>query len=98
MCDSKKECRNCVFLEKTFHGIKDLTTREYWIMTEVFVYLHGSDVCNFSKNVGFNAYDYIVESHHETLNHMSEAEINDIDLYKNKQDVIEYIMQFKERT
>lgn len=22
-----------------------MTAREYWIMTEVFVYLHGSDAC-----------------------------------------------------
>jgi hypothetical protein len=28
---------------------KDATKREYWLMTEVFVYLHGSDVCNYNK-------------------------------------------------
>ncbi len=26
-----------------------MTSREYWIMTEVFVYLHGSDECKDSK-------------------------------------------------
>lgn len=42
-------CQHCEFIEKTFGDIlktKDSTNREYWLMTEVFVYLHGSDVCN----------------------------------------------------
>jgi len=30
------------------HGEKN-SAREYWIMTEIFVYLHGGDSCNESK-------------------------------------------------
>ena len=48
---SKKinKCEHCKFIQKTFGRIlkrNDSTNREYWLMTEVFVYLHGSDVCN----------------------------------------------------
>lgn len=37
------ECPHCKFLLETFTGNTD---REYWLMTEVFVYLHDGDVCN----------------------------------------------------
>ena len=43
------KCKHCEFLEKTFGKIlkkKDSTNREYWLFTEMFVYLHGVDYCN----------------------------------------------------
>lgn len=48
------ECPHCEFIEKTFGDIlksKDSTNREYWLMTEVFVYLHGSDICNLTTKI-----------------------------------------------
>lgn len=47
--DNKKDCPHCEFISKTFNGVHELTPREYWLMTEVFVYLHKSDVCNLNK-------------------------------------------------
>ena len=44
----EQKCKHCEFIDKTFGEILksiDSTNREYWLMTEVFVYLHGSDVC-----------------------------------------------------
>ena len=45
------ECPHCKFIEKTFcsdHPID--SNRNYWHMTEVFVYLHdGKDYCNWRK-------------------------------------------------
>jgi len=41
-------CQHCVFLEKTFTNTVD-NEREYWLMTEVFLYLHNSDVCEEDK-------------------------------------------------
>ncbi|KKK97728.1 hypothetical protein LCGC14_2649850 [marine sediment metagenome] len=46
------KCDHCIFIEKTFSKIlqrDDSTNREYWIMTEVFFYLHNSDICRKSK-------------------------------------------------
>lgn len=43
-------CQHCKFIDKVFTPTlkkKDSTNREYWLMTETFLYLHGSDVCNF---------------------------------------------------
>ena len=49
-----KECEHCKFIEKLgnyLHSCEDgMSPREYWIMTEIFVYLHGSDVCNGEEN------------------------------------------------
>ena len=43
----KGNCKHCKWIEKIFPDIKDMTNREYWIMTEVFVYLHdGKDYCD----------------------------------------------------
>ena len=39
-------CKHCNFINKTFPSVDDMTSEVYWIMTEVFVYLHGSDTCN----------------------------------------------------
>jgi hypothetical protein len=49
-------CKHCEFLYKTFDitNRTDTTTREYWLFTEMFVYLHdGKDYCTdieFNKN------------------------------------------------
>ena len=45
---SKTECPHCKFLFDTFLADLKCTYREYYLMTEVFVYLHGGDVCNWS--------------------------------------------------
>ena len=38
-------CKHCEWINKVFNF--DMTNREYWIMTEVFVNLHnGKDYCN----------------------------------------------------
>lgn len=46
------ECPHCKFLYETFLEDSDPYSgeRDYYLMTEVFVYLHGEDECNyFSK-------------------------------------------------
>jgi len=40
-----KKCKHCEFLYQTFGEIEQLNPREYWLFTEIFVYLHGSDEC-----------------------------------------------------
>ena len=44
------KCKHCEFLRKTFGSdshIKKLTPREYWLLTEVFCYLHDDkDYCD----------------------------------------------------
>lgn len=45
-----KRCPYCKWIGKIFHNAKDMTNREYWIMTEIFVYLHnGKDYCDGEK-------------------------------------------------
>ena len=47
----KYECPHCKFISETFIHHEDSTNREYWLMTEVFVYLHGGrDYCNYVKD------------------------------------------------
>lgn len=43
------KCPHCKFISKTLPSAEDMTDREYWLLTEVFVYLHGTDYCNFNK-------------------------------------------------
>jgi hypothetical protein len=51
------ECPHCKFISETFRPIQcgalsepQGTNREYWLMTEVFVYLHGGeDYCDYEK-------------------------------------------------
>jgi len=45
------ECPHCKFLTNVFNEDDEIdSNREYWIMTEVFVYLHdGKDYCNYTK-------------------------------------------------
>ena len=46
------DCPHCKFLKELFGNLKNGTTREYWIMTEMMVYLHGgSDVCNYGTDI-----------------------------------------------
>jgi len=49
----ENECPHCKFLESIFKPIsemEDKTNREYWIFTEMFVYLHnGKDYCEYKK-------------------------------------------------
>jgi hypothetical protein len=49
----KKCCPYCQFIKNTFFPIlkcKDSTKREYWLMTEVFCFLHdGKDYCNYRR-------------------------------------------------
>lgn len=45
-------CKHCEFIKKLFSisNMKDMTKREYWLMTEIFVHLHdGKDYCNKNK-------------------------------------------------
>jgi glycerol-3-phosphate cytidylyltransferase-like family protein len=44
------DCPHCKFISETFKNAENSTDREYWLMTEVFVYLHGSDVCSMTNN------------------------------------------------
>lgn len=40
-----KQCKQCSFLNNIFSEIK--SNYEYWLFTEMFVYLHnGKDYCN----------------------------------------------------
>ncbi len=47
------ECPHCKFLHETFlkNPNPGSAERDYYLMTEVFVYLHGGDVCNYSNEV-----------------------------------------------
>jgi len=38
------ECKKCKLLMELFERTP-MTNRDYWLMTELFVLLHGSDVC-----------------------------------------------------
>ena len=47
------ECPHCKFLYDTFFVNGKCIDRDYYLMTEVFVYLHGGDVCNWSDTPSF---------------------------------------------
>lgn len=46
-------CKHCEYISQLFNRLEDMTNREYWTMTEIFVYLHnGKDYCDESiKNL-----------------------------------------------
>jgi len=45
-------CPHCKFLEELFRDDDIKNNREYWIMTEIFVYLHnGKDYCDYGKKM-----------------------------------------------
>ena len=47
--DNENECKHSSILKLFHDNIK--TDRDYWLWTELFVYLHdGSDYCNCNKN------------------------------------------------
>jgi hypothetical protein len=44
-------CPHCEFLSTRFESGDTINNREYWLMTEVFVYLHdGKDYCDYKEN------------------------------------------------
>jgi hypothetical protein len=51
----KNNCPHCEFIERLglyLQGCKDSTPREYWLLTEIFVYLHGGkDYCNVENRI-----------------------------------------------
>lgn len=50
--EPNRTCKHCQYLHDLFGGLLDVSKREYWLMTEVFVYLHnGKDYCNGNKEV-----------------------------------------------
>lgn len=43
------QCDKCAKLMELFDNIEKQTNRDYWLMTELFVYMHdGKDTCNWS--------------------------------------------------
>ena len=42
---TKGKCQKCVYLFELFENTQK-TNRDYWLITELFVILHGGDVCN----------------------------------------------------
>lgn len=44
-----QECPHCKSLSEIFFTRKKQSAREYFLATEMFVYLHRGDVCNFSR-------------------------------------------------
>ncbi len=49
--EEKGDCPHCKFISETFCGDHPIdSNRNYWHMTEVFVYLHdGKDYCNYKN-------------------------------------------------
>lgn len=43
-------CEKCKILMELFERTPK-TNRDFWLMTELFVMIHGSDVCDKSKGV-----------------------------------------------
>lgn len=46
--NKESTCEHCNFLHDLLFDDVRATEREYFLMTEVFVYLHDGDVCKFS--------------------------------------------------
>lgn len=46
----KKHCNHCTFINNLFPNANEMTGREYFIYTEVFLYLHGVDYCDGYEN------------------------------------------------
>ena len=48
---NNQECPHCKFLYETFLKDSDTYTceRDYYLMTDTFVYLHGGDECDYFK-------------------------------------------------
>lgn len=46
----KKECQKCKMLMELYES-SEKSNRDYWIMTELFVMLHGSDECRLATDM-----------------------------------------------
>lgn len=47
---NKTKCPHCAFLDYLFEPEGIQSNREYWLFTEMYVYLHdGKDYCDFDK-------------------------------------------------
>ena len=46
---SKNICKKCEFLSDLYNRTPK-SNRDYWVMTELFVLLHGSDECKGESN------------------------------------------------
>ena len=44
------KCQACELLIELYNGTPK-TNRDYWIMTEIFVMIHGSDICDDKNKV-----------------------------------------------
>ena len=59
-------CKHCEFLDSIFKPIfecDDVTNREYWIFTEMFVYLHdGKDYCDINVRTKQKSKDSVQSS------------------------------------
>ena len=48
----KGNCKKCEYLMDLFERIKNPTNRDYWVMTEIFMFMHGNkDFCDETKKV-----------------------------------------------
>lgn len=46
--EDKPSCTKCKLLYELYERTPK-SSRDYWLMTELFVLLHGSDICEFTK-------------------------------------------------
>ncbi len=42
-------CKKCKYLSELYESIENPSNRDYWLMTELFVMLHGKDYCEAGK-------------------------------------------------
>jgi hypothetical protein len=47
--DQKDRSPKCQMLIE-FYDQVEKTNRNYWVMTEIFCFMHDGDVCNYKKN------------------------------------------------
>lgn len=47
----ERKCEKCKLLLELYQATPK-EPRDYWVMTEIFVMLHGGDVCHKGKEVG----------------------------------------------
>ena len=45
----KKSCKKCEQLKELFNRTPK-SNKDYWLMTEIFVFLHNGDVCKKETN------------------------------------------------
>ena len=49
MSEDKNRCMKCLLLSELYDNTKR-NARDYYVMTELFVLLHGSDICTDDKS------------------------------------------------